>query len=205
MSSLPARSRSCTNFAPIQDHRSWRRSHRPPAAAIGTAPPDRAAGCARTAPGRVRPRTAGRALGRAATREPKRMACRRRAPAHSDPWPGSLLGRRIVRARPRLRRRASRRTVLSPIPDCTALDGHGFARRPSAGAHGPSDLMRALELLDQANASPPLRLRPGLANGPPVVGTAVQGRGHQSFGALRLRFTPSNTGLGKRKVVTSAQ
>ena len=48
------------------------------AAAIVAAAPDRAAGCARAAPGRVRPRTAGRALGRAAavrTREPKGWRC----------------------------------------------------------------------------------------------------------------------------------
>ena len=66
------------------------------------------------------------------------------------------------------------------------------------------DLMRALELLDQANASPPLRLRPGLQTAHLMWAQEFKGEAID-LSALYDRDTVAGEMLNKRQVVTSAR
>jgi uncharacterized protein YcbK (DUF882 family) len=67
------------------------------------------------------------------------------------------------------------------------------------------DLMRALEFIDQPNQSPPLRLRPGLQTAHLMWAQEFKGEAVNLSALYDYGVVASNTGLGKRKVVTSAQ
>ena len=67
------------------------------------------------------------------------------------------------------------------------------------------DLMRALEFIDQPNQSPPLRLRPGLQTAHLMWAQEFKGEAVNLSALYDYGVVASNTGLGKRRVVTSAQ
>jgi uncharacterized protein YcbK (DUF882 family) len=67
------------------------------------------------------------------------------------------------------------------------------------------DLMRALELLDQANASPPLRLRPGLQTAHLLWAQEFKGEAINLSALYDPDSGASSARLSKRQVVTSAQ
>jgi hypothetical protein len=67
------------------------------------------------------------------------------------------------------------------------------------------DLLRALELLDQANASPPLRLRPGLQTAHLLWAQEFKGEAINLSALYDLDSGASSARLSKRQVVTSAQ
>jgi uncharacterized protein YcbK (DUF882 family) len=67
------------------------------------------------------------------------------------------------------------------------------------------DLMRALEFIDQPNQSPPLRLRPGLQTAHLMWAQEFKGEAINLSALYDYGVVASNTGLGKRSVVTSAQ
>src|SRR5262249_57596254 len=67
------------------------------------------------------------------------------------------------------------------------------------------DLMRALELLDQANASPPLRLRPGLQTAHLLWAQEFKGEAVNLSALYDPEPIVAARDLAKRKVVTSPQ
>jgi uncharacterized protein YcbK (DUF882 family) len=67
------------------------------------------------------------------------------------------------------------------------------------------DLMRALELLDQANTSPPLRLRPGLQTAHLLWAQEFKGEAINLSALYDLDSVASSARLSKRQVLTSAQ
>jgi uncharacterized protein YcbK (DUF882 family) len=67
------------------------------------------------------------------------------------------------------------------------------------------DLMRALEFIDQPNQSPPLRLRPGLQTAHLMWAQEFKGEAVNLSALYDYGVAAGNAGLGKRRVVTSAQ
>jgi uncharacterized protein YcbK (DUF882 family) len=92
-----------------------------------------------------------------------------------------------------------------PFPIAPLLTATASPDDPVLARMVHPDLMRALELLDQANASPPLRLRPGLPTARLLWAQQFKGEAINLSALYDYGLPPSNTGLGKRKVVTSAQ
>jgi len=92
-----------------------------------------------------------------------------------------------------------------PFPIAPLLTATASPDDPVLARMVHPDLMRALELLDQANASPPLRLRPGLQTAHLLWAQEFKGEAINLSALYDYGLPPGNTGLGKRKVVTSAQ
>lgn len=92
-----------------------------------------------------------------------------------------------------------------PFPIAPLLTATASPDDPVLARMVHPDLMRALELLDQANASPPLRLRPGLQTAHLVWAQEFKGEAINLSALYEIGLAPGTTGLGKRKVVTSAQ
>jgi uncharacterized protein YcbK (DUF882 family) len=92
-----------------------------------------------------------------------------------------------------------------PFPIAPLLTATASPDDPVLARMVHPDLMRALDLLDQANASPPLRLRPGLQTAHLLWAQEFKGEAINLSALYDYGLPPGNTGLGKRKVVTSAQ
>jgi len=92
-----------------------------------------------------------------------------------------------------------------PFPIAPLLTATASPDDPVLARMVHPDLMRALELLDQANASPPLRLRPGLQTAHLLWAQEFKGEAINLSALYDDGLPPNNAGLGKRKVVTSAQ
>jgi uncharacterized protein YcbK (DUF882 family) len=91
-----------------------------------------------------------------------------------------------------------------PFPIAPLLTATASPDDPVLARMVHPDLMRALELLDQANASPPLRLRPGLQTAHLMWAQEFKGEAI-NLSALYDRDMVAGEALNKRKVVTSAQ
>jgi uncharacterized protein YcbK (DUF882 family) len=92
-----------------------------------------------------------------------------------------------------------------PFPIAPLLTATASPDDPVLARMVHPDLMRALELLDQANASPPLRLRPGLQTAHLLWAQEFKGEAINLSALYDYGLAPANSGIGKRKVVTSAQ
>jgi uncharacterized protein YcbK (DUF882 family) len=92
-----------------------------------------------------------------------------------------------------------------PFPIAPLLTATASPDDPVLARMVHPDLMRALELLDQANASPPLRLRPGLQTAHLLWVQEFKGEAINLSALYDDGLPPGNAGLGKRKVVTSAR
>src|SRR5262245_11009667 len=92
-----------------------------------------------------------------------------------------------------------------PFPIAPLLTATASPDDPVLARMVHPDLMRALELLDQENASPPLRLRPGLQTAHLLWAQEFKGEAINLSVLYDYGLPPANSGLGKRKVVTSAR
>ena len=131
----------------------------------------------------------------------------RARPACSN-WGASLTREHDVRAGAGLRRGASRGAVLPAVPDRAAADRDRLGRRSGAARMVHPDLGQDPgDCSTRASSAPPMRLRPGLADGADDVGAAVQGRGGQHLGpSCRGRpLRRPRAALANRKVQTQAQ
>ena len=91
-----------------------------------------------------------------------------------------------------------------PFPIAPLLTATASPDDPVLARMVHPDLMRALELLDQANASPPLRLRPGLQTAHLMWAQEFKGEAID-LSALYDRDAVAGEMLNKRQVVTSAR
>jgi uncharacterized protein YcbK (DUF882 family) len=92
-----------------------------------------------------------------------------------------------------------------PFPIAPLLTATASPDDPVLARMVHPDLMRALEFIDQPNQSPPLRLRPGLQTAHLMWAQAFKGEAVNLSALYDDGLVASNTGLGKRRVVTSAQ
>jgi len=92
-----------------------------------------------------------------------------------------------------------------PFPIAPLLTATASPDDPVLARMVHPDLMRALELLDQANASPPLRLRPGLQTAHLLWAQEFKGEAINLSALYDLDSGASSGRLSKRQVVTSAQ
>jgi uncharacterized protein YcbK (DUF882 family) len=92
-----------------------------------------------------------------------------------------------------------------PFPIAPLLTATASPDDPVLARMVHPDLLRALDLLDQAHASPPLRLRPGLPVARLMWAQAFEGEAINLSGLYDRDVGPSSGQLSKRKVATSAQ
>jgi len=92
-----------------------------------------------------------------------------------------------------------------PFPIAPLLTSTASPDDPVLARMVHPDLMRALEFIDQTNQSPPLRLRPGLQTAHLMWAQEFKGEAVNLSALYDYGAGISNPGLGKRKVVTSAQ
>ena len=92
-----------------------------------------------------------------------------------------------------------------PFPIAPLLTATASPDDPVLARMVHPDLMRALDLLDQADASPPLRLRPGLQTAHLMWAQEFKGEAINLSALYDLDIGASSGSLNKRKVVTSAQ
>jgi len=92
-----------------------------------------------------------------------------------------------------------------PFPIAPLLTATASPDDPVLARMVHPDLLRALELLDQANTSPPLRLRPGLQTAHLLWAQEFKGEAINLSALYDLDAAASSARLSKRQVVTSAQ
>jgi len=92
-----------------------------------------------------------------------------------------------------------------PFPIAPLLTSTASPDDPVLARMVHPDLLRALELIDQANQSPPLRLRPGLQTAHLMWAQEFKGEAINLSALYDYGSSASPAGFGKRRVVTSAQ
>jgi uncharacterized protein YcbK (DUF882 family) len=92
-----------------------------------------------------------------------------------------------------------------PFPIAPLLTATASPDDPVLARMVHPDLTRALELLDQITQSPPLRLRPGLQTAHLLWAQEFKGEAINLSALYDYDARSNNAGLGKRRVVTSAQ
>jgi len=142
----------------------------------------------------------------ASDRDPTRLAAV--APAGTAPGrltAGSALSRGSFVPAPAYDDEHPEELSYRPFPIAPLLTTTASPDDPVLARMVHPDMMRALELLDQANTSPPLRLRPGLQTAHLMWAQEFKGEAINLSALYELEFGGGSGRFGKHKVVTSAQ